>query len=117
MIEMFLLCFVLILAVLGVTEILGYIRFFLKKPKNKLRVYSVFFLGETDIDSQLDFIISKSLWYGKRIGEYILVVAPSLALIPNKAKIEKNYNIVFCDFYSIEQKFKRLGDDFYEKRN
>lgn len=117
MIEILLVCFVGILTLLGITEFLGYIRCFLKAPGKKPSVYSVFFLGEKDIATQIDYIISESLWHGKRIGEYILVVVPSLALVTNKAKIEKNYNIVFCDVQSIKEKFKGLGDDFYAKRN
>ena len=117
MIELLLVCFVGILTVLGITEFLGYIRFFLKSPKKKPSVYSVFFLGECDITTQVDYIISESVWHGKRIGEYILVVVPSLNLVQNRAKIEKNYNIVFCDFHELKEKFKSLGDDFYAKRN
>ncbi len=117
MMEILLVCFVGILTVLGITEFLGYIRYFFKRPKRKPSVYSVFFLGEKDVLAQIDYIISESLWHGKRIGEYILVVVPSLALVQNKAKIEKNYNIVFCDFEELKEKFKSLGDDFYARRN
>ena len=117
MIEILLVCFVGILTILGITEFLGYIRCFLKRPKKKPSVYSVFFLGEGDIATQVDYIISESIWHGKRIGEYRLVIVPNLNLVQNRAKIEKNYNIVFCDFHELKEKIKSLGDDFYAKRN
>ncbi len=113
MFEVILISFVAVLSILGLTEILGVIKIYLKKPNSSNKVCAVFFLGETDIDEQIDYIISKSVWHGIKKGEYIFVVVPRNIVIKNKSLIEKNYNILFCDFESMSKRMKNLGEDFY----
>ncbi len=79
MVEAFLLTVAVILAIVGLSELVHHLCYFVLKPKTKARTVLVTYLTETDAEGQLLSVIEEMRWQGNRYAEAIIAVTGDLS--------------------------------------
>lgn len=64
----------LIPAMLGLSEIIHYLKVYIMKPKGNIKKYMIVYLKGTDCAFKLKSVLEEYFWYGKRYCEGILVL-------------------------------------------
>lgn len=98
MFEYILLFFCLIPTMLGLAELLHYLKSYILSPKKRIPSYLLVNLVNTSPQLQLSLVIEKYRWQGHRYAEKIIAVYSNMDLddLEECKQIAFEYNITIC---------------------
>lgn len=79
MVEAFLLTVTVLLAIVGLSELVHLMCRVILKPKTKPRTVLVTYLTEADAEQQLLFVIEEMRWHGTKYAEALIAVTGDLS--------------------------------------
>ena len=79
MVEAFLLTVAVLLAIVGLSELVHYLCYLVLKPKTKPRTVLVIYLTETDAEGQLLSVIEEMRWHGNRYAASVIALTGELS--------------------------------------
>lgn len=94
----------LIPAMLGLSEIIHYLKIYITKPKGNVRKYMIVYLKGSDCALKLKSVLEEYFWYGKRYCERILVLDGGIEDVSECESIARRNKVVILK----EKVFKDL---------
>ncbi len=79
MIEAFLFIVTVLLAIVGLGELMHWISYIILKPKVKPHIQLIVYLNEQDAEQQLRSVIEELRWHGKRYADSLVAVTGDLS--------------------------------------
>ncbi len=79
MVEAFLLTVAVLLAVVGLSELVHFLCYIVLKPKTKPRTVLVTYLTEADAEQQLLSVVEEMRWQGNKYAEALVAVVGELS--------------------------------------
>lgn len=99
---------VLLLAVLGLSELMHGINLRITAPRRRAVTYSVVFLTDEDAEQQLSFAVEQQRWLGRAYSDYIIAVNNGLNENSDKAcrYISGKYGVDYCTLYELKDRLE-----------
>lgn len=99
---------VLLLAVLGLSELMHGINLRITAPRRRAVTYSVVFLTDEDAEQQLSFAVEQQRWLGRAYSDYIIAVNNGLSEKSDKAcrYISGKYGADYCTLYELKERIE-----------
>ena len=99
---------VILLAVLGLSELMHGINLHIIAPRSKAVTFSVVFLSGSDAEQQLSFAAEQQKWFGGAYSDYIIAVNNGLSEKSDKAcrYIAEKYGADYCTLYELKARIE-----------